>query len=140
VVSLRFLLDTSTLSEPLRPVPHAGLMRRLRTHTGRLAIAATTWHEALFGLYRMPEGRRRQVVHDYLFQVVGPGLPILPYDDAAAEWHARERARLSAEGRTAPFSDGQIAAVAKIHGLTLVTENARDFEPFDGVTVESWRR
>ena len=30
-------------------------MRRLRIHAGRLAIASTTWHEALFGLYRMPE-------------------------------------------------------------------------------------
>ncbi len=137
---MRFLLDTSTLSEPLRPTPHPGLMRRLRTHTGQIAIASTTWHEALFGLYRMPEGKRRQAVHDFLFNVVAPGVPILPYDDAAAEWHARERARLAAEGHTPPFSDGQIAAVAKAHGLTLVTENPRDFESFAGVTIERWRR
>lgn len=139
-MSPRFLLDTSTLSEPLRPAPSPGLMRRLRLHTGTLAIAATTWHEALVGLHRMSSGKRKQVVHDYLFQVVAPALPILAYDEACAEWHAREVARLSALGHTPPFADGQIAAVASVRGLTLVTENARDFEPFEGLTVESWRR
>jgi tRNA(fMet)-specific endonuclease VapC len=140
VVSLRFLLDTSTLSEPMRPSPNVRLMRRMRIHTGQLAIAATTWHEALFGLHRMPEGNRKQTVHEYLFNVVAPAVPILPYDEASAEWHAREQARLAAQGHTAPFADGQIAAVAKVRGLTIVTENARDFEPFEGLTVESWRR
>jgi tRNA(fMet)-specific endonuclease VapC len=140
VVTVRFVLDTSTLSEPLRPSPNAGLMRRMRVHAGQIAIAATTWHEALFGLHRMPEGARKQTVHDYLFDVVAPTVPILPYDEAAAEWHAQEQARLAAKGHRAPFADGQIAAVAKVHGLTLVTENARDFEPFEGLTVESWRR
>lgn len=140
MVSPRFLLDTSTLSEPLRPTPNAGLMRRLRVHSGQLAIAATTWHEALFGLHRLPDGHRKQSVQDYLFQVVAPALPILPYDEMAAEWHAREQARLSLLGQSAPFADGQIAAVAKVHGLTLVTENASDFLSFEGLTVESWRR
>jgi tRNA(fMet)-specific endonuclease VapC len=140
VVSLRYLLDTSTLSEPMRPSPNARLMRRLRLHTGQLAIAATSWHEALFGLHRMPEGKRKQSVHEYLFSVVAAAVPILPHDEASAEWHTREQARLAAEGHTAPFADGQIAAVAKVRGLTLVTENARDFELFEGLTLESWRR
>ncbi len=139
-MSLRYLLDTSTLSEPMRPAPHAGLMRRLRLHAGRLAISSVTWHEALFGLYRMPDGKRKESVMDYLFNVVAPGISMLAYDEPAAEWHARERARLAALGHTAPLADGQIAAVAKAHGLTLVTENPRDFELFEGVVVESWRR
>ncbi len=36
-------------------------------------------------------------------------LPILPYDERAAEWHGEERARLKRSGRIAPFADGQIA-------------------------------
>lgn len=139
-MSLRFLLDTSTLSEPMRPAPHPGLMRRLRIHAGRLAISSITWHEALFGLHRMPDGKRKESVMDYLFNVVAPGVSTLAYDAAAGEWHARERARLAALGHTMPLADGQIAAVAKVHGLTLVTENPRDFELFEGVTIESWRR
>lgn len=65
-------------------------------------------------------------------------MPVLPFDLAAAEWHAAERARLEALGRTPPFADGQIAAVAATCGLTLVTLNAKDFEQFNGLTVEAW--
>lgn len=63
---------------------------------------------------------------------------ILPYDEQAAEWHARERARLSSQGRMPPFVDGQIAAIAKIHGLTLVTRNIQDFELFSDLVLENW--
>ena len=46
---------------------------------------------------------------------------ILPYDDGAAEWHARERARLSSKGLTPSFVDGQVAAITVVNGLILVT-------------------
>jgi tRNA(fMet)-specific endonuclease VapC len=139
-VSVRFLLDTNALSEPLRRDPHRGFMRRLRVHTGRIAIASTTWHEALFGLHRMPSGERRQQVQDYLFDVVAPSIPILSYDEVAAEWHARERARLISQGQNPPFADGQIAAVAKVHDLALITANVRDFQVFEGIAIENWQK
>ena len=66
-------------------------------------------------------------------------MPILPYDHAAAEWHARERARLASRGETRPFVDGQIAAVAHVNDLTLVTFNDVDFRLFEGLRVVSWR-
>jgi hypothetical protein len=51
-------------------------------------------------------------------------VPILPYDDRAAQWHAEERARLYQ--KTPPFIDGQIAAVAVVNELTLITNNLLD--------------
>ena len=48
-------------------------------------------------------------------------LPILDYGWEAADWHARECARLSAAGRKPPLVDGQIAAIAHSNGLVLVT-------------------
>lgn len=65
-------------------------------------------------------------------------MPILPYDERAAHWHAVERARLVAAGRTPPFVDGQIAAIAVVNDLVLVTANVADYEPFAGLTVENW--
>ena len=65
-------------------------------------------------------------------------MPILPYDSAAAEWHARERARLAARGETPPMLDGQIAAIAAVHGLIVVTSNTADFNRFADLRVESW--
>ena len=63
---------------------------------------------------------------------------MLPYNREAADWHALERARLGALGRTPPFVDGQIAAIAYINDLVLVTSNTAAFEDFGGLRVESW--
>jgi tRNA(fMet)-specific endonuclease VapC len=65
--------------------------------------------------------------------------PILAYDETAATWHGEERARLEALGRPAPFVDGQIAAIAHVHGL-LATTNNKDFAHFKGLKVENWSK
>jgi tRNA(fMet)-specific endonuclease VapC len=67
-----------------------------------------------------------------------PAYGYSPYGERAARWHAIERARLTAAGRSPPFLDGQIAAVAAVHDATVVTGNVAHFEPFDGLRVENW--
>ena len=67
--------------------------------------------------------RRRDAIERYLEDVALASFPILDYDRAAAEWHARERVRLETAGKTPPFIDGQIAAIASVHDLVLVTAN-----------------
>jgi tRNA(fMet)-specific endonuclease VapC len=137
-VSLKFLLDTNVVSEPLRPSPSPTLLRRLQRHEGETAIASIVWHELQFGCRRLPRSPRRTAIERYLEEVVLASFPILVYDRAAAEWHARERARLEATGKTPPFVDGQIAAIASVHDLVLVTVNKADFRGFKGFRVQSW--
>ena len=134
----RFLLDTSTVSAAMLARPLPQVLARLREHGGECAIGAPVWHELKFGVGRLPRGKRRTLLEAFLDEVVRPTLPILPYDERAAEWHARERARLERNGRTAPFVDGQIAAIAVAHGLLLVTSNTADFAPFQGLRVVDW--
>ncbi len=134
---LRYLLDTNTVSDPFRPVPNLGILRRLRQHDGEVALAAPVWHELRFGLERLPPSKKRQKVEDFLRTL--EELPVLPYDVAAAEWHARERARLESIGKVPPFVDSQIAAVASANRLIVVTSNVKDFQIFDGIVIEDWR-
>ena len=136
---MKYLLDTNTVSEPLRPRPSPGVLRRLLEHEGEIAIPAPVWHELRFGCARLPRSRRREAIERYLEDVILESFPILDYGFKAAHWHARERARLAAVGRTPPFVDGQIAAIAHANELTLVTSNTGDFRAFEGLTVESWR-
>jgi len=63
---------------------------------------------------------------------------ILPYDDRAAEWHAKERVRLTLKGLTPTFVDGQIAAISAVNGLILVTRNVNDFKQFLRLKVQNW--
>jgi tRNA(fMet)-specific endonuclease VapC len=139
MVSLRFLLDSNVISEPTRPFPNPGVLRRMREHQDEMGIAAVVWHELLFGCERLPLSRKRSAIESYLLGTVRVSLPILPYDPVAAEWHAAERARLVAAGKTPSFADGQIAATAKANNLILVTANLAHFEIFKGLRIEDWR-
>ncbi|HEX3129307.1 MAG TPA: type II toxin-antitoxin system VapC family toxin [Thermoanaerobaculia bacterium] len=134
---LKYLLDTNTISEPARPSPNPRLMERLERNAEAVAIAAPVWHELLFGLRRLPPSAKRTRIEGYLFTSV-VDLPILPYNDAAADWHADQRARLEAKGRVTSSSDGQIAAIAHVHNLIVVTANRTHFEPFEGLRIENW--
>ena len=138
-MSLKYLLDTNVVSEPLRPQPQHGIVRKLSRHEDEIAICSVLWHELRYGVERLAPSRRRDVIVRYLDEVVAATMPILDYDRAAAEWHALERARLAARGATPPFADGQIAAIAYVNELALVTFNAVDFRQFHGLRVLSWR-
>jgi tRNA(fMet)-specific endonuclease VapC len=113
-------------------------MRELERHRHEIATASVVWHELRFGCCRLPVSRRRRRIEQYLNEVVLPHLPLLPYNQAAADWHAEERARLSGIGLAPPFADGQIAAIAKVHDLTVVTANEADFQHFADIAVENW--
>ena len=101
-------------------------------------MAAAVWNELIFGLWRLPESRRRRTLERYIRGVLEPTVPVLPYDARAAEWHAMERARLGAVGRTPAYVDGSIAAVAHTNHLILVTHNVSNYEDFEGLELEDW--
>jgi tRNA(fMet)-specific endonuclease VapC len=135
-MTLRYVLDTSVVSVPVWKEPDPRVVDWLNTAGPECAIAAPVWHELIYGCSRLPKGRRRNALEVYLRDVVRGSFPVLPYDEAAAAWHGEERARLELLGRTAPFVDGQIAAIAHVHGLILVTANPRDFDSFQGLRIE----
>ena len=137
-MSLAWLLDTNAISEPLRPAPNGHMLRRIEKNEGQIAIAAIVWHELLYGCRRLPKSKRRDAIEQYLFDVVRPTMPILPYDAQAAQWHAAERARLAQAGRPPSFADGQIAAIAAVNNLTLVTANLSDFADFRELKTINW--
>lgn len=138
-MTIRYLLDTNVLSEPVRPSPHPRVLSRLREHGEEIATAAPVWNELLFGYERLPPSRKREAIASYLFRAVRASVPILPYDQAAAEWHAAERAKLTASGRPPAFVDGQIAAIAKVNELVLVTSNRSHFAGFGDLQVVDWK-
>ncbi len=137
-MTARFLLDTNILSEPVRPYPRSQVVARIETHADEIVTAAPVWHELLYGVNRLPGSRRRTLLEHYLFDVVEATIPILPYDAEAALWHANIRVEMEKTGRTPAFVDGQIAAIAAVNGLTLVTANLAHFTPFPGLIVADW--
>ncbi len=137
-MSLLYLLDTNILSEPTKRLPDEQVMFKLQQHRKQIATASIVWHELLFGCQRLPLSHKRNQLETHFQDLLRSGLQILPYTQAAAEWHATERSRLTATGQTPAFADGMIAAIAHLHGLTLVTRNTSDFLGFNGLRMENW--
>jgi tRNA(fMet)-specific endonuclease VapC len=137
---VRYLLDTNILSEAVKTTPNRSVLDKLARHQAEIATAAPVWHELQYGCLRLPPSRKRDFLESYLHHVLQPNITILPYNEQAAAWHACERARLSLQGHTPPFVDGQIAAIAKINRLILVTRNTADFEQFSQLEFENWHQ
>ena len=117
-MTLRYLLDTTALAEPVKPHANAKFMARLAA--------------------RLPPGARREALHLYMHDVVAPTLPILAYDEAAAARLADVRTQRERAGRPLASADGQIAAIAYLHCLVVVTANVSDFAGLEGIVVEDW--
>lgn len=139
-MTVRYLLDTSIVSSPISRAPNPEIVKGLENHGHECVIAAPVWHELTYGCERLPRSKRRSALEAYLHEVVKASFPILPYDDSAATWHGKERGRLDGLGRPAPYVDGQIAAIAQVNGLVLVTVNTKDFRRFKGLKVENWAK
>ena len=139
-MTLRYLLDTNIASAPVSKTPDAGILQRLEAHGPECAIPAPVWHELIYGCRRLPAGKRRVALEAYLNDVVRESFPVLPYDEVAAAWHGVERARLEALGRPTSYVDAQIAAIAQVNQLVLVTANRKDFAHFKDLKIEDWTR
>jgi tRNA(fMet)-specific endonuclease VapC len=105
-----------------------------------LATCSVVWNELSCGAARLAASKKRRAIEAYLEEAVRSTLPILPYDQEAATWHAKERARLTRSGRPPSAADGQIAAIARVNDLILMTANVKDFRRFKDLVVEDWSR
>jgi toxin FitB len=128
-----YLLDTCVLSQGARTDGDEGLRTWLNTTPIELQhISVLSLAEIEFGILRMPTGKRRERLREWFERGLKASFAerLLPFDEpAASAW-----ALLRSNHLNAPIVDGQIAAIAIAHGLTLVTRNVRDFA-FAGLAV-----
>ena len=135
---MRYLLDTNIIAEPTKLEANLNVMNALTRYAGEVAISAVSWHELWFGTDRLPPARKRTTLETYLNNLANTEIPILPYTQQAGKWFATERSRLTSLGLTPSYADGQIAAIAYVNNLILVTRNTSDFIHFDGLNLENW--
>ncbi|MNG36209.1 Toxin FitB [compost metagenome] len=64
---------------------------------------------------------------------------ILPFDADAAVHYAELVAASEAKRKIADMADGQIAAIARLHGAQIATRNVRHFESFSVPVIDPWR-
>ncbi|RAQ13023.1 VapC toxin family PIN domain ribonuclease [Burkholderia cepacia] len=137
------LVDTNVISEPLRREPNAAVIEWLDAqNVETLFLAAISLAEIRLGVAVLPEGRRREWLHQSIEQRVLPLFRgrILPFDDAASKAYASLRARARAAGVAIAPSDGFIAGTAEANGLIVATRDVMPFEAMGIRVIDPWAR
>ena len=137
---MSYLLDTCVVSDLSRPRPNPGVVAWMsEADVATLHLSAITIGEVLRGTLRLPVGKRRTSLSDWSERLRRSFAGrVLPIDESVALRWAEIAARAEQSGRPGSFADGLIAATALDRGLTLVTRNVTDFEPFGVSLLNPW--
>ena len=130
----RFLLDTNICIYIRQERPEAVLRRFRRLRPGEAALSVITYGELIYGATK---SARREAALATLRELI-QWLPALPLPEAAAETYGAIRFELAAKGEMIGNNDLWIAAHAVASGLTLVTNNEREFRRVRGLTLQNW--
>jgi tRNA(fMet)-specific endonuclease VapC len=137
MMSLIYLLDTNTISEPLKDFQNQKVVEKIALFNDKIAISSFVVYEMMKGLYLLPESKKRLKILEYTESVLSK-FPVFSYTEDAALWHGKEAARLQSIGKSPPIIDSQMAAVAKVNNMIVVTRNIDDFKNFADVKLENW--
>lgn len=130
---LKYLLDTNIVIYVIKHRPPE-VREVFNRHHGRMAISAVTLAELLHGAEKSADvPRNLRVVEDFCSR-----LDVLPYGLKAAQHYGSIRATLERRGQPIGVNDLHIAAHARSEGLTLVSNNLREFERVEGLLTENW--
>lgn len=121
-----YLLDTNIISEFSKERPNQNVIALYEARKNFCAISAITWQELIYGLERMPDGKRKTYIEECLVEYKEE-FEIIPYDDFAAGICGQLLGKCPKEGKSLPYYDTQIAATAIANGMVLVTHNTTDF-------------
>jgi predicted nucleic acid-binding protein len=132
-----FLLDTNVISELRRPRPHGAVVAWLRsTSDSDLHLSAVTIGELQAGveITREQDPTKAADIEAWIERVAAT-YNVLPMNAETFRCWARLMHRRADD----LIEDALIAATARVHGLTVVTRNVRDFEPFAVATFNPFR-
>lgn len=130
---LKYLLDTNIAIYVIkqRPIEAMGQFNR---HAGQLCLSTISQAELLHGVEKSAQpDRNRRALEDFCSRLI-----LLNYGQKAAGHYGDIRADLERKGTPIGVNDLHIAGHARSEGLTLVTNNLKEFERVEGLRLENW--
>jgi tRNA(fMet)-specific endonuclease VapC len=133
-MSARFMLDTNICIYLRQNRPPEVTARFREMQSGDAVISVITYGELLYGAQ---QSRNRAQALEVLDRFVS-FLPVVAMPAEASHAYGEIRAGLAASGQMIGGNDLWIAAHSKSAGLTLVTNNEREFKRVAGLKVQNW--
>jgi len=135
------VLDTNVVSELMRREPAVAVLTWVdRQPADEAWLTAMTLAEVLYGIGRLPDGRRKadlaialdaMVVEDFDHRIAA-------FDEPAAAHYADIVVVRERSGRPISAADAQIAAICRSHGALLATRNVDDFADTRVAVANPW--
>ncbi len=129
-----YMLDTDICSYLMKGKSETLVARLQSVPVSAICMSAITKSEILFGIAVSPRPQKDRAAFDFLIQHV----QVHDYPAGAADAYGEIRAALKSQGTLIGPNDLLIAAHARFLGLTLVTNNLREFSRVPGLKVENW--
>jgi hypothetical protein len=132
--------DTNVVSELMKTEPSSAVRAWVFAHGHHeLRITAITVAEILYGIERLPKGRRKTALREAAVEVFSRFTEdILPFDVAAATVYPEIVDRRDRQGTPISGYDAQIAAICRTNGARLATRNERDFADVGVELINPW--
>jgi toxin FitB len=136
------ILDTNVVSEPMKPDGDPRVRDWLDEQIAEtLYITSISISELLLGVELLPDGKRKEgfavQLSDLLVTLFGDR--VLSFDLDAATTYAARISKARATGRAISMADGQIAAIAAVHGFTVATRHTAPFVAAGVPVVNPWK-
>ena len=130
-----YLLDTNHASWLMaQQEPIVVRLRQAQAAGDRFGVSVTVLAELYYAVY----ASRRRAENLRRLQTLVGALMLWPFDALAAQEFGRIQAEQKTNGLSIPPLDAQIAAVARVNNLTILTDD-RHLTFVDGITLENWR-
>lgn len=130
---MKYLLDTDICIALINDRP-PGVIERFRRHeVGDIGVSSITVSELAFGVAKTGSKRNVHTLEKFLLP-----LEIMPFTAEAAFVAGTVRAVLEKRGKPIGPMDLLIASHAKALGVTVVTNNTREFGRVPGLKVQNW--
>jgi tRNA(fMet)-specific endonuclease VapC len=133
-MAARFLLDTNICIHIRRRRPPEVLTRFQRLKPGDAVLSVITWGELAYGAEK---SQFREQATRQLAELAGL-VPVMELPAQAGQFYGAIRAQLEVKGEVFGNNDLWIAAHARAAGLTLVTNNEREFRRIRGLKIQNW--
>lgn len=130
---MKYMLDTNIIAYANND--RYGVNKAFERHKkDKLYLSAIALAELEYGVCKSKKPEYNQ----NMITLILSNITVLPFGVNASAEYGKIRAELERKGQVIGANDMLIAAHAKSCGLTLVTNNAREFGRIEGLKVENW--
>jgi tRNA(fMet)-specific endonuclease VapC len=133
---MKFMLDTNVCIALIKRKDLSVLGRLQAERPGDVCVSSITLAEMEYGAHKSAKTEQNRLALAAFFAAI----PVMPFDDAAAQEYGRIRAHLERRGTPIGSLDGLIAAHALALRCVLVTNNEAEFRRVPGLRVENWTK